>query len=146
MSSSSSRNTRTSAGEGLDYLNRVLAPPSHHFLVERFPRPRLREALKRTGRRHDPHPIRISDPREQDCRRSASWSWRTPKTGERLLVDTASRQVREAFAQAARQRQESLRQLARQARIDLVDVSHRRRSSRRADSLFQAPERRLRRT
>jgi len=45
------------------------------------------------------------------------------ETGELLLLDTNSRQVREAFARNARQRQESLRQLARSAHIDLIDVS-----------------------
>ena len=136
----------TSLREGLDYLNRVLHRRAIIFLLSDFLDRDFEKSLKRTGRRHDLIAIRISDPREQELPAVGLLELEDAETGERLLVDTASRQVREAFAQAARQRQESLRQLARQARIDLVDVST---DGSHLDALirfFKLRERRLRRT
>src|SRR5205809_77978 len=105
----------TSLREGLDYLNRVLHRRAIIFLLSDFLDRDFEKSLKRTGRRHDLIAIRISDPREQELPAVGLLELEDAETGERLLVDTASRHVREAFAQAARQRQESLRQLARQA-------------------------------
>ena len=136
----------TSLREGLDYLNRVLHRRAIIFLLSDFLDRDFEKSLKRTGRRHDLIAIRISDPREQELPAVGLLELEDAETGERLLVDTASRQVREAFARAARQRQESLRQLARQARIDLVDVST---DGSHLDALirfFKLRERRLRRT
>ena len=136
----------TSLREGLDYLNRVLHRRAIIFLLSDFLDRDFEKSLKRTGRRHDLIAIRISDPREQELPAVGLLELEDAETGERLLVDTASRQVRDAFAQAARQRLESLRQLARQARIDLVDVST---DGGHLDALirfFKLRERRLRRT
>ena len=45
------------------------------------------------------------------------------ETGERMLVDTASRQVRNAYHTAALDRREAVHQLARSSGTDLIEVS-----------------------
>jgi len=121
---------------GLDYVNRVLRRRSIVFLLSDFLDRDFERSLKQTGRRHDLIGVHISDELELE----------DAETGARLLVDTASRRVREAFAEAGRRRREELRHLAHQARMDLVEVST---SGGHLDALvqfFQRRERRLRRT
>jgi len=132
--------------EALDYLNRVLRRRCIVFLLSDYLDQGFERALKRTGRRHDLIAVRVTDPREQELPAVGLLELEDAETGERLLIDTNSRQVREAFAERARQRREALRQLTRAAGIDLVEVST---DGGHLDALirfFKLRERRLRRT
>jgi hypothetical protein len=103
-------------------------------------------ALKRTARHHDLIAVRISDPREEELPKVGLLEVEDAESGERLLVDTASREVRQAFAVAARRRRDTLQQLAHSSRADLVEVST---DGSHLDALirfFRLRERRLRRT
>src|SRR6266436_3825047 len=97
----------TSIREGLDYVNRVLHRRTIVFLLSDFLDRGFESALKRTGRRHDLIAVHISDPREEELPPVGLLELEDAETGELLLLDTNSRQVREAFARNARQRQES---------------------------------------
>lgn len=136
----------TSIREGLDYLNRVLHRRTIVFMLSDFLDKDFEKSLKRTGRRHDLIAIRIADRREEELPAVGLLELEDAETGERMLLDTGSRQVREAFARSARARAASLRQLTRSANIDLVDVAT---DGTHLDALvrfFKLRERRLRRT
>lgn len=136
----------TSLRQALDYLNRVLRRRVIVFLLSDFLDSGYERAFKRTGRRHDLVAVRITDPREEELPAVGLLELEDAETGQRVLLDTGSRQVREAFAAAARQRREALQQLARSAGIDLVEVST---DGGHLDALmrfFRLRERRLRRT
>jgi len=136
----------TSIKEGLDYINRVLRRRAIVFLLSDFLDKGFEKSFKRTGRRHDLIALRITDPRERDLPAVGLLELEDAETGERLLLDTNSRQVREAYALAARHRAETLRQLANSAGIDLVEIST---DGGHLDALlrfFKLRERRLRRT
>jgi uncharacterized protein (DUF58 family) len=136
----------TSLREGLDYLNRVLHRRTIVFLLSDFLDRGFERSLKRTGRRHDLIALRISDPREEELPAVGLLELEDAETGQRLLLDTNSREVREAFAERARQRAEAVRQLTRSARVDLIEVST---AGGHLDALlrfFKLRERRLRRT
>jgi uncharacterized protein (DUF58 family) len=113
----------TSLREGLDYLNRVLHRRTIVFLLSDFLDREYESSFKRTGRRHDLIAVRITDPREENLPSVGLLELEDAETGERLLLDTGSRQVREAYAAAATARREAVRQLSHSARVDLVDVS-----------------------
>ena len=135
----------TSLREGLDFLNRVLHRRTIVFLLSDFLDRQFESAFKRTGRRHDLIAIRIADPREDELPRVGLLAIEDAETGRHLVLDTFSRQVREAFADRARQRRRSLRQLARASRVDLIEVST---DGGHLDALirfFRLRERRLRR-
>lgn len=135
----------TSLREGLDFLNRVLHRRTIVFLLSDFLDRDFESSFKRTGRRHDLIAIRISDPREEDLPAVGLLELEDAETGERLLLDTNSAAVRNAFRVAAEQRRSALIQLARQARVDLIEVST---DGRHLDALirfFRLRERRLRR-
>jgi uncharacterized protein (DUF58 family) len=136
----------TSLREALDYLNRVMHRRVIVFLLSDFLDRGYERSLKRTGRRHDLVAVRIADPREEELPAVGLLELEDAETGERLLLDTNSRKVREAYAKAARARHEALQELTRSARVDLVDVST---DGSHLDSLirfFRLRERRLRRT
>src|SRR5215831_4313318 len=113
----------TSLREGLDYLNRVVHRRVIVFLLSDFLDQGYEKSLKRTGRRHDLVAVRLADPREEELPAVGLLELEDAETGERLLLDTNSRQVRAAYAKSAAARREALRELTRSARIDLVDVT-----------------------
>src|SRR5262249_46736849 len=132
--------------EGLDYLNKVLHRRAIVFLLSDFLDKDYERALKHSGRRHDLVAVRITDPREEELPSVGLLELEDAETGDRLLLDTGSRRVRDAFAKAARERREKVRQLTRSSRIDLVEVST---DGGHLDALirfFRLRERRLRRT
>jgi uncharacterized protein (DUF58 family) len=135
----------TSIREGLDYLNRVLHRRAIVFLLSDFLDRGYERSFKHTGRRHDLIAVSIVDPREEELPPVGLLELEDAETGERLLLDTFSRQVRAAYAESARRRRETLRQLTRSARIDLIEVST---DGGHLDALirfFRLRERRLRR-
>jgi uncharacterized protein (DUF58 family) len=113
----------TSLRAGLDFLNRVLHRRTIVFLLSDFLDHGFESAFKRTGRRHDLIAIRISDPREEELPAVGLLELEDAETGERLLLDSGSAAVRDAFRTAAAQRRAALIQLARQARVDVIEVS-----------------------
>ena len=136
----------TALREGLDYLNRILHRRAIVFLLSDFLDRDFERSLKRTARHHDLIAIQITDPRERELPPVGLLELEDAETGDRLLVDTASRQVRSAFAQNARLRRETLQQWARSCRADLIEVST---DGSHLDALirfFRLRERRLRRT
>src|SRR6516225_47562 len=117
------RRRGTSLAEALDFLNRVVHRRVIVFLLSDFLDQGYDKSLKRTGRRHDLVAVRIADPREEELPPVGLLELEDAETGERLLLDTNSRKVRDAYARAGRERREALHELTRSARIDLVDVS-----------------------
>jgi uncharacterized protein (DUF58 family) len=136
----------TSLQNALDYLNKVMHRRVIVFLLSDFLDEGFEKSLKRSGRRHDLVAVRITDPREEELPPVGLLELEDAETGQRLLLDTSSRAVREAFAERARQRRESLRALTRSARVDLIEVAT---DGSHLDALirfFRLRERRLRRT
>jgi uncharacterized protein (DUF58 family) len=136
----------TSLKEGLDYVNRVLRRRAIIFLLSDFLDKGFERSFKRTGRRHDLIALRITDPREMDLPAVGLLELEDAESGERLLLDTNSAEVREAYAKTARRRAEALKQTANSGGIDLVEIST---DGGHLDALlrfFKLRERRLRRT
>jgi uncharacterized protein (DUF58 family) len=135
----------TSIQGGLDFLNRVLHRRTIVFLLSDFLDRHFESSFKRTGRRHDLIAVRITDPREEDLPAVGLLELEDAESGERLLLDTNSRAVRDAYRAAADRRRAALRQMARQAHTDLIEVST---DGGHLDALirfFRLRERRLRR-
>ena len=136
----------TSIKEGLDYVNRVLRRRAIIFLLSDFLDKGYERSFKRTGRRHDLIALRITDPREKDLPAVGLLELEDAESGERLLLDTNSAEVRAAYSKAARRRAEALKQTTSSAGIDLVEIST---DGGHLDALlrfFKLRERRLRRT
>jgi uncharacterized protein (DUF58 family) len=84
---------------------------------------RFESALKLLARRHDVVALRVSDPREHQLPRAGLIELADAETGERRLVDTSSRRVRERFAARAHRHNESLRGQMRRLGVDYAEVT-----------------------
>jgi uncharacterized protein (DUF58 family) len=114
--------SRTSLSAALALLNRLRRRRAIVFLLSDFLDTGYERLLRGTGRRHDVVAVRLGDPREDELPDAGLWQLEDMESGQQMLVDTASRAVREAFARTARERREAFRQLARAADIELIEV------------------------
>ena len=109
----------------LDYLNRVQPRRAVTFVVSDFQvtdEESVRKKLRVASKRHDVIALSLRDPREEELPAIGLVELRDAETGERALVDTFNRKVREEFAAKARERLEALRRLLRSASVDQVEI------------------------
>ena len=100
----------TNIAAALEHLNRVSKRRGVVFVISDFLDAGAGLALKIANRRHDVIGVVLDDPREWTLPDVGLMVFEDAETGERLLVDTGSRRVRQAFA---RQAEEARRQRAR---------------------------------
>jgi len=112
----------TDISAALNFLNRVTIRKSVCFLVSDFLAQDYEPALRIARRRHDLIPIVISDPREWDWPNVGFIEVEDAETGERRLVDTASRKVRSHYAQQMRQRADERNQMFRRMDTETIDI------------------------
>ena len=112
---------------GLEYLGKVTHKRGVVFLVSDFltPVPLAEIAgkeLRILARRHDLIAVAIGDARENELPDAGLVELEDPETGERLLLDTSSRRVREEYARRALNRIENRRGLFQSSGIDEVQI------------------------
>ncbi len=112
---------------GLEYLGKVTHKRGVVFLVSDFltPVPLAEIAgkeLRILARRHDLIAVAIGDARENELPDAGLVELEDPETGERLLLDTSSRRVREEYARRALNRIENRRALFQSGGIDEVEI------------------------
>ncbi len=111
----------TNVVPALDYLNHVSPRRNVAFLISDFLfNDDFEQLLKITARRHDLVSVVIGDKREIAWPDIGVVQWHDAETGERYLVDTSSRAVREHLAIAQTRRSEAVDALLRKAGIDTV--------------------------
>ena len=106
----------------LDYLNHVQSRRAVCFLLSDFQDENFLKQLRVAGKRHDVVALSLRDPREEELPAVGLLELRDVETGNRVMVDTFDRNVRERFAVQARARLESLRALLRSAAVDHVEI------------------------
>jgi uncharacterized protein (DUF58 family) len=105
----------------LDYLNHVSTRKNVTFLISDFIfTDEYEKLLKVTARRHDFISVVIGDKREIAWPDVGIVNWHDAETGDQVLVDTASRRVREQLALEQTRRSETIDDLHRKAGIDTV--------------------------
>lgn len=113
----------TDLAGALEFLNKVLKRKAVIFLVSDFIDVGFERDLALTRSRHDLIPVRISDPRESSLPDVGLIELEDAETGERVLVDTRRRKIRDAFASTGRGEQESLSGLLRSMGVESLEVS-----------------------
>ncbi len=107
----------------LEFLNRVLKRKAVVFLVSDFIDKDFERDLALTKSRHDLIPVRVSDPRETALPDVGLIELEDAETGERVLVDTRRRSVRDAFARTGHDEAHDLTGLLRSMGMDAIEVS-----------------------
>lgn len=106
----------------VDTLNRLLKRRAIVFLVSDFLAPELRQPLLRANRRHDLVAIHLLDPREAELPPVGIIELHDAETGRTMLVDAASRRVRERYANSNRLRLLGLEKTFQQTGVDHITI------------------------
>ena len=118
----------TAISEAVRYLTGVNKKRCTAFLLSDFLNSKrddvaLDDALKIASSRHDIIALKVSDPREREMPNVGIVELQDAETGRKVWVDTASRDVRNHYAEAWMEREERTRELLRHNRIDIADIS-----------------------
>src|SRR5206468_2676840 len=98
------RGRGTDLSVALDYLNKVQSRRAVCFLLSDFQDDGFRKQLQVAGKHHDLVALSLRDPREEELPTVGLVELRDAETGERALVDTFNRVVRDEFASRAQAR------------------------------------------
>lgn len=114
--------TQTNIAAALEFLSRVARRRSVVFLVSDFISSGYEKALQIANKRHDLVAVTITDPREIDMPDVGILELEDAETGEILLLDTSSLEVRREFAQRTREWSEQREKLFRTLAVDSIDI------------------------
>jgi uncharacterized protein (DUF58 family) len=89
---------KTDLSQALKYLSNVIKKKAIVFVLSDFMTQGYKDTLKIVARKHDVTGIRVFDPKEQSMPNLGMVQMLDQETGEALLVDTASKGVREHYA------------------------------------------------
>ncbi len=116
------KEVQTNISEGLDYLGRVTHKRCVVFLVSDFQSEGFERPLRILSKRHDLIALSITDPRETVMPDVGLIELEDAETGERVVLDTGSRGVRDEFVRLGRARAHQLRNTFRSMNIDHAEV------------------------
>jgi uncharacterized protein (DUF58 family) len=112
---------RTDIGKALEFASKVQRRRAVVFVLSDFldqANAELEKKLTLAAARHDLVAITAEDPRESELPSVGFVELEDAETGERRLVDTKSKRVRDEFRRQAQMRETRLETLFRRARID----------------------------
>ena len=112
----------TSIAAAMNHLNQVLRRRSVVFLVSDFHDDGYEQALRIAKRKHDLILLDVSDPRELTMPNVGLLEMLDNETGERVIVDTASRRWRRNYESTMKRIAAQREQMLRRSRIDCVHV------------------------
>lgn len=112
----------TAMGPALDHLSRVLLRRSVIFVISDFFTSGYAQSLQTLARRHDVIALTLIDPFDVELPDVGLLDVIHAETGRRLLVDTGSRAVREAYRDAAARRAAARDTRLTRAGVDRVEV------------------------
>ena len=118
----------TAISEAVRYLTGVNKKRCTAFLLSDFLNSKkddeaLNDALKIATSRHDIIALKVSDPREREMPDVGIVELQDAETARKVWVDTASKAVRDHYAEAWAEREEKTREMLLHNRIDIADIS-----------------------
>lgn len=114
--------TGTDIAGALEYLSRIITRRSVVFLVSDFISSGYEKALRVANKKHDLVALTITDPREVSLPDVGFIELEDAESGEVVLVDTSSAEVREMFQQRAFSDAEERARMFRTMNVDHVDI------------------------
>jgi uncharacterized protein (DUF58 family) len=112
----------TSISVALDYLGRVFHKRGVIFLVSDFLDTNFEKPLRSLAKRHDFIAVSVTDPREVELPDVGLLEVQDAETGETVIIDTGSNQVRHDFARLGRQRTNTLNELFKSTGVDHIPL------------------------
>jgi uncharacterized protein (DUF58 family) len=113
----------TTVQPALDFLNHIVPRRAVTFLISDFLFSTASEKpLRVTARRHDLIAVIPVDRRERAWPAAGLVEWQDPESGERILLDTSNRAVRQALVAEQELWRAEQRRLLNRARIDSIEL------------------------
>ena len=112
----------TNISESLAFADRILKPHSVIFLISDFMDTAYQKQLRITSQRHSLIAITLQDRREVEIPNVGLIELQDAESGERIVVDTRSTQVRELYAELNRKAALELQQVFRSSQVDSVNI------------------------
>ena len=116
------RQAKTDIVGALDYLGKVNKKRAVVFLVSDFQAEGFEKSMRVIGRRHDLVAVTITDPREVSLPDVGLVELEDAETGELVLIDTSSADVRKNYERLGREQSEHFRELFASMGVDQIDV------------------------
>jgi uncharacterized protein (DUF58 family) len=115
--------TGTDLAAAMEHIARVTRRRAVVFAVSDYLYASAGDALAMIAPRHDVIAVRVGDPRDRELVGAGVLEVRDPETGARMMIDSSSRRVREAYAERAQAREDELTWSLRRAGVDDVELS-----------------------
>ena len=113
----------TDIASALHFLNNVQKRKAVVFLISDFMDANYEQELRVTARKHDVICCPVSDPREMELINIGLIEVQDPESGELLLIDTGSGELRSEFRRHAEDEEVSLRGMFRKHNVDSIFLS-----------------------
>lgn len=133
----------TDLATALDYIGRVLRHRAIVFLMSDFFDAGYEKSLKVIGRRHDVVAVTVSDPRERSLVDVGFLELIDAETGEKVVLDSSSRYVREQFEHLSAEEETRLSRTLTRLSIDRIEIRTDRSYVEPLIGFFKARERKL---
>ena len=115
-------NRQTDIGLALEYLSRVIRRRSVVFLVSDFLSKDFQRPLRIANKKHDIVAVHIVDPREMELPSVGYIAVEDAETGEQILLDTSSREVRNRFARENEQAVSLRNRMFQSMNVDTIAI------------------------
>ncbi|MCD6586884.1 MAG: DUF58 domain-containing protein [Desulfobacteraceae bacterium] len=116
------KQAKTSISAGIDYMGRIITKRSVVFLISDFLEEGYEKQLRVLGKKHDLIAMSITDPREIKLPNVGLIELEDAETGELILIDTGSKDVRKNYEKLGAARHGSLKEMFRSMDIDHIEI------------------------
>jgi uncharacterized protein (DUF58 family) len=116
------KQTKTSISTGIEYMGRIITKRSVVFLISDFLEEGYEKQLRVLGKKHDLIAVSITDPREIKLPNVGLIELEDAETGELILIDTGSKEVRKNYKKLGATRHDSLKKMFRSMDIDQIEI------------------------
>lgn len=113
---------RTDINLALAHIARLFKKKAVLFLISDFRAADFKDSIRAAGKRHDIIAISITDPAELHLPKAGLVEINDNETGERLLIDSSSRHVRQNFSRISTMQRDQLAALLKKQAIDHIPI------------------------
>ena len=113
---------KTDLSIALEYLNRVVKRKSIAFIISDFLTENYEKALQVANKKHDIIAIDIIDPREVELPNVGFLELADAETGETVLIDTGSREIRETFFSESQETRDKREKFFKSIGVDNINI------------------------
>jgi uncharacterized protein (DUF58 family) len=113
---------QTDLNIALEYLNRVVKRRSIVFIISDFLTENYEKALQVANKKHDIISIDIIDPREVELPNVGFLELEDAETGETVLIDTGSSQIRESFFSESQEERDKREKFFKSIGVDNINI------------------------